>query len=323
MKTRILLTITLLTLLNLSFAQENVKIGDKKKEKVEKPDSLKFWKYNVFGSLTTTQSAYMNWSAGGDNSLSLNGLVRVKFKYETKKFYWDNSYNFALGMNVIFKDGSVAKTDDIIDMQTKAGWKFAKNWSLVGTFGFLTQFTHAYLGTDGHFSSSFMAPGYFSPSVAIEYRPFEGFYVTATPTKGIITIINDQTLANRGAFGNKAADRDANGNIINLGEKVRYQLGAYLSIGFAKDLTKNIAIDTKLSLFSNYFQEKPQNIDVMYDLLFKFKINSWLSSYFQLSLVYDDDIQIPLENGEFGPRLQLKQILGIGLAYTFKNHDFK
>lgn len=323
MKTRILLLLAILTIGLPSIAQENnVKVG-KKKEKVEKPDSLKFWKYNVFGSLSTTQSAYMNWSAGGDNSLSLNGIVRVKFKYETKKFYWDNSYNFALGMNIIFKDGSVAKTDDEINLQTKAGWKFAKNFSLVAQFGFLTQFTHGYIADETHFSSSFMAPGYFSPAIAIEYRPFEGFYVTATPAKGIITVINDQTLANRGAFGNTPADLDGNGNIINLGEKIRYQLGAYLSIGFAKELTKSISIDTKLSLFSNYFQEKPQNIDVMYDLLFKFKINSWLSSYFQLAIVYDDDIQVPLGNETYGPRLQLKQILGLGLAYTFKNHDFK
>lgn len=320
---KVLLTLAVITAVNFSFSQEeNVKVG-KNKNKVEKPDSLKFWRYNIFGSLTTTQSAYMNWSSGGDNSLSLNGLVRIKFKYEKEKFYWDNAYNFALGMNIIFKDGSVAKTDDVIDMQTKVGWKFAKHWSLVGTFGFLTQFTHGYIADETHFSSSFMAPGYFSPAIAIEYRPFEGFYVTATPAKGIITVVNDQILANRGAYGNKPADLDPDGNIINLGEKVRYQLGAYLSIGYAKELTKNIAIDTKLSFFSNYFQDKPQNIDVMYDLLFKFKINSWLSSYLQVAIVYDDDIQIPLGNGEFGPRLQLKQILGLGLAYTFKNHDFK
>jgi hypothetical protein len=316
MKLKILMLLTCLNLLNTAYLQDN-------KIKIEKPDSLKFWKYNVFGSLSTTQSAYMNWSAGGDNSLSLNGIVRVKFIYENEKFYWDNAYNFALGMNVIFKDGSVAKTDDAINMQTKAGWKFAKNFSLVGTFGFLTQFTHGYLGDETHFTSSFMAPGYFSPAIAIEYRPFDGFFVTATPAKGIVTIVNDQTLANRGAFGVKGADYNAAGNIVNLGEKVRYQFGAYLSIGYTKEITKNIGIDTKLSFFSNYFQDKPQNIDVWYDLLFKFKINNWLTSYFQLAIVYDDDITVPTGDGNYGPRLQLKQILGLGLAYTFKNHDFK
>ncbi|MEZ4937361.1 MAG: DUF3078 domain-containing protein [Crocinitomicaceae bacterium] len=323
MRTKLFFALFFLTLSHFSFAQDGEGKVKNKKVKIEKPDSLKLWKYNMFGSLSTTQSAYMNWASGGDNSISLNGIIRLKFKYETKKFFWDNAYNFALGMNVIFKDGSVAKTDDVINLQTKAGWKFAKSWSLVGEFGFLTQFTHGYIADEVHFSSSFMAPGYYSPSIAVEYRPFEGFYVTATPLKGIITVVNDQVLANRGAYGNKAADYDANGNIINLGEKVRYQLGAYLSIGFAKELTKSIAIDTKLSLFSNYFQERPQNIDVNFDLLFKFKINSWLSSYLMLAIVYDDDVKIPLGNDTYGPRLQLKQILGLGLAYTFKNHDFK
>lgn len=318
MKKAILLLITCLTLITPIFSQD----GDGKPKNVEKPDSLKFWKYNVFGSLSTTQSAYLNWSAGGDNSLSLNGIVRIKFKYETKKFYWDNTYNMALGMNVIFKDGSVAKTDDIINLQTKAGWKFHPKMALIGSFGFLTQFTHGYLGDDFHFSSSFMAPGYFSPAIAWEYRPFEGFSLTVTPVKGIITIVNDQTLANRGAFGVKRADLDANGNILNLGEKVRYQIGAYISVEYVKELTKSIGIDTKLSLFSNYL-EKPQNVDIWWDLLFKFKINTWLSSYLQVSIVYDDDIHVPTENGNYGPRLQLKQILGLGLAYTFKNHDFK
>jgi len=77
-----------------------------------------------------------------------------------------------------------------------------------------------------------------------------------------------------------------------------------------------------LTLFSNYL-DTPQNIDVLWDLLIQMKINDFLSASFTSNLICDDDIKTGIDTDDDGtidkegPRIQFKQILGIGLSYTF------
>ena len=77
-----------------------------------------------------------------------------------------------------------------------------------------------------------------------------------------------------------------------------------------------------LSLYSDYLR-KFGNIDITYDLTFNFIINKFMKANLSAHLIYDDDIKYKEDtNGDgelelFGPRLQLKQLLGIGVAFTF------
>lgn len=53
-----------------------------------------------------------------------------------------------------------------------------------------------------------------------------------------------------------------------------------------------------------------------------FKINDWLTASWSFALIYDDDIDISVydSNGNLtgvGPRAQIKNVIGIGLGYTF------
>ena len=81
-------------------------------------------------------------------------------------------------------------------------------------------------------------------------------------------------------------------------------------------------MDTKLKLFSNYLKS-PGNIDVNWDLMLLMKVNKWLSASVSASLIYDDDIDIPLDknddgiNDNVGPRVQFKEVIGVGLNLTF------
>ena len=53
------------------------------------------------------------------------------------------------------------------------------------------------------------------------------------------------------------------------------------------------------------------------------KVNKWLSASVSASLIYDDDIDIPLDknddgiNDNVGPRVQFKEVIGVGLNLTF------
>jgi hypothetical protein len=75
-------------------------------------------------------------------------------------------------------------------------------------------------------------------------------------------------------------------------------------------------------LFSNYIV-KPENIDVNWENLITMKINSWFSANIHYTMLYDDDVKIAWDsnddgiNDRFGARLQIKQLLGIGLTYKF------
>lgn len=59
-------------------------------------------------------------------------------------------------------------------------------------------------------------------------------------------------------------------------------------------------------------------MDIDWDFLLSMKINKFLSATFNTTLRYDDDVHYIDEEGvSKGPRVQFRQILGIGLAYKF------
>ena len=84
---------------------------------------------------------------------------------------------------------------------------------------------------------------------------------------------------------------------------------------------ENVMLSLKLDLFSNYL-DNPQNVDVNLELLFAFKINKFLQASISSTLLYDDNTQVPvqLDNGDYrqGKGVQLKNVIGIGLAYKIQ-----
>ena len=91
---------------------------------------------------------------------------------------------------------------------------------------------------------------------------------------------------------------------------------------FKKEIVKNVELDTKLNLFSNYLEE-PGNIDVNWDLLLNMKVNEWLSASLICNLIYDHDIDIAVDDNNdgviegSGPRTQFKEVLGVGINMKF------
>jgi len=47
------------------------------------------------------------------------------------------------------------------------------------------------------------------------------------------------------------------------------------------------------------------------------KINKFLTANITTNLLYDDDIMIKDADGNIGPRVQFKEILGVGLTFKF------
>ncbi len=265
------------------------------------------WTYKAVGAITGTHASFKNWNAGGQNTLSWIALLDAQANYKKDKFSWENGLNLAYGQNRVVKS-PWTKTDDIISMYTKGGYQFSKVWSAALLVDFKSQFDLGY-GADGTFASKFMAPGYLTIALGVEHNPFDNFQMLISPFAGKLTFVNDFTLSNAGSYG------------VTPGENLRREFGAFVKILYSEKLMENVTFKGKLELFSNYLNN-PQNIDVNLETLFNFKINKWLSASWSLNMMYDDDIDIKVLDGDdnligFGPRAQFKNVLSLGVSYIF------
>lgn len=280
------------------------------------------WKLKAAFGVNGTQSSFVNWSSGGRNNISAIGFLSASANYSKNKWQWKNNLELALGgmkyLDSIGRKQGFQKTDDKIDFSTNVGYKLKDKWYLSFIGGFRTQFMDGYsYPNDSVKVSTFMAPGYINLSLGIDYSPNDNFSLFVSPLSSKMTIVNDQRLADLGAFGVDQAVFSANGGAVE-GKKFRAEFGAYLKMTYQKEVFHNVNLKAKLELFSNY-AHNPQNIDVNADVLWTFKINSWLSASLNWTVIYDDDISVRDSKGNFGPRTQFKSVLGLGVSYTLRN----
>lgn len=300
----------------LSFGQDSTSVAG---------DSIpKYWKLQSTFGLNGTQSSFVNWSAGGRNNITLMGYIEAGAIYEKNNWKWNSNIGLALGgLQYIGKDSDdrLQKTDDKIDIATSIGHRLKESWYIALNGGFRTQFLDGFnFPNDSVRVSTFMAPGYTSLSLGIDFSPSKDLTVFLSPISSKMTFVRDQTLADAGAFGVEGATYDVStGEVLTRGKMFRSELGAYFKFMYNATLAKNIEMKSKLELFSNYL-DKPQNIDVNAEILFNFKVNSWFSASLNWNLIYDDDIDIRDAKGNVGPRTQFKSVIGLGVSYTLKNH---
>jgi hypothetical protein len=291
------------------------------KLKKEAPDTIQGWKKGAVTSLTLSQTSLTNWAAGGENSFAVNGLFSGFIDYRKDKLVWNNTLDLGYGLAQQGKGAEFKKTDDKFDFTSKLGREAFKNVYYSGLLNFKTQMTPGYDYPNDSTKtkiSDFMAPAYLLGALGLDYQPNTYLSVFLAPITGRITFVNNQELANAGAFGVKAATYDSEGTLLTEGEKSRYEFGGYFRLSYTKkdfkpEVLKNVAFTTKLDLFSNYLVN-PQNIDVNWEVLLAFKVNKYIVVNFNTQLIYDDDIIIP---GKTGPGTQFKEILGAGFSYNF------
>jgi len=289
--------------------------------KEQSTDTLDGWKTGGLVSLNLTQVSLTNWSAGGENSLSANGIISLFSNLKKGNSTWDNSLEISYGL---LQQGSddLRKTDDRIDFTSKYGQKAFKNWYYAGLVNFKTQMTDGYNYPDDSTEiSRFLAPAYGLGAIGLDYKPSEVFSLFISPLTIKMTIVNDQTLADAGAFGVDPAEYDGFGVQTKSGLTSRVEYGGYLRALLKKDIMENINLQTKFELFSNY--EKATYIDVNWEVLIAMKVNKYISATLSTQLIYDHDIEIAVDSnndGIFdtaGPRTQFKEVLGVGISYKF------
>lgn len=267
-----------------------------------------YWKKGGTAALTFSQTSLSNWSGGGDNAISTNAQLNLFANYTKAKNAWDNTLKLEYGL-LKQGDQGVRKSIDKIDFVTKYGHQASKKWYYSALLDFKTQFAKGYNYAKSEDESdvkvsNFMAPAYILLSLGMDYKPNETFSAYISPITGKTTVVNDDDLSDAGAFG------------VDPGDKIRTEFGALSKLTLKKTIAKNVDLKSTLDLFTAY--ETFGNIDVNWDLMINMKVNKFLTASINTTLVYDDDVEYVNKDGvNKGVKVQFKEILGIGLAYSF------
>ena len=286
-------------------------------------DSASPWRNKNKVGFDISQIAFINWSAGGNSAIS--GLIKGDFSrvYTKGNQKWVNELIVRYGLNQ--QDGvELRKTEDLIQLNSTFGYRkdSISNWYHSAKFNFNTQFSngYAYPNTEKAISRLF-APAYIFLGVGTENSSkskHRVFYLSPFTFK--TTFVLDQTLANQGAFGVTEAIVDSNDMIITNGKQIRTELGFLFSSYYKKEIAKNIVWVNKLVLFTDYIN-KFGNIDIDYDFKLDMTVNQYVKVNIGARIIYDDDIKAKEEQDgkqvTLGPKLQIRQMLGVGLVYTF------
>lgn len=292
--------------------------------RTEKPDTISHWKKINKVGIDFTQITFVNWSAGGNNSIS--GLAKGQFirNYLNDNKKWDNELIVRYGINKQ-EAQDIRKTDDQINLNSTLGYRKDTicNWYYGGKFSFLTQFAngYSYPNVDQAISKPF-APAYVFLGIGAEYsRKDLGFNIYLSPLTQKTTLVLDRRLSNSGAFGVDKAIYDETGTIIiKNGKRHRTELGALINSQYKTKIMTNINLDTRATLYTDYLKDFG-NIDVDWQLRLEMVVNKYVRANIGTHLLYDNDIKNKREVEGVqiteGPRVQWKQILGVGLEYTF------
>lgn len=285
---KVLLSVSLLWALS-SYAQE---------QPVQ--DSTKAWSIVGQNTLMLNQSAFSNWVAGGANNIGWQAGVNYNMTYEKDKDLWENLIILGYGVNNTQGVGN-RKTQDVINLSTNYGRKLSGSWYASVGAGLISQFAPGYEdGNNPEASkiSNFMSPGYVNLGAGFTYKPSDNFTMTLRPANARFTFVLDKDLQWAGNYGLK-----------NDGDSMLFQFGFLGTAQYKVKLMENITLQNNASVFSNYL-DHPERLVLSYSGILNMKVNKYISTNVTLDLLYDHN-QIK--------KTQLKQTLGIGLAYNIDN----
>src|SRR5690606_3295983 len=195
-----------------------VKIPELEVQEVEIPQStlnlkVDYWRtWTSFGINANQASFSENWNGGGVNSISIGGT------FDRKSVYTKDDKNFTTQLILQYgmlknKNQLARKSNDRIFWDNKAALKLSKSWSLFASLAWETQFSEGYSYGKKKSDSSqdsitgtisnFMAPGYITESVGIEFTPDKSFSLRFGTGTARQTFILDDRLVydNKKSFG--------------------------------------------------------------------------------------------------------------------------
>lgn len=315
---KILVTVFIAFFCLTVFSQSNQIITSK-----PTPDSLKTWRLKNKAGVDLSEVTFINWNAGGSNSISALSNLLSTLTYKKNRLTWVNRGVLRLGGNKQ-EAQRIRKTDDVLEITSNLGYQkdTLSNWYYSGRFNLKTQMLHGFSYPDrDNPISKFFAPGYVFLGVGAEYgKNIDELSLYMSPLTYKGTFVLDKDLANSGAFGVEPEVLDANGNVVREGKQTRTEIGLLLTATYQANLFENIDIRSHAELYSDYINSFG-NVDVNWEVLVNFKVNDFVRAALGSHVIYDDDVdafeEVDGKQVNKGPKVQWKQILGIGVTMDF------
>ncbi|MEN8139388.1 MAG: DUF3078 domain-containing protein [Bacteroidota bacterium] len=268
-----------------------------------------YWKSDTKAEALFSENYYSNWNAGGDNIVT--ALLRFDWHaiYNKENIKWDNILKVEYGMNrQEEKDGR--KTSDLIEYTGTFGYRVVEKWYATTQLRFNTQFSNGYdYRDDGDhiLKSAFFSPAKIFVGVGAKYTRNDDFYFYISPfTENTTFVFNDQ-LAIKG---------DINRNK----ERVYHKIGPWIDVFWKYNFYKNYSLLNKLSVYSDYVHDFGSIDYLDWQLDLSMPLHKYFTVNFGFHVKYEKDVLFNIEEsatGEKERRIQVRQILGIGLMYEF------
>ena len=252
------------------------------------------WKRGGNVSFLFNQSAFNNeWLAGGTSNIAGNIGLNYDFNYKTSELIWDNKFIVAYGLTKL-KSQDVTKTDDRLEFTSLLGKKASGYWFYSAFFNFRTQMD---TGNDalGNKISHFFSPAYLQAGPGMLWKKSDNLKINIAPATSRLIFVHKHFTQFDSAFG------------VEQGETSRFEFGAALNAYYKLSLMENISMENILNLYSNYL-DKPQNVDIDYQMNLVMKINKYISANVAFQAIYDDNAI-----GAF----QIREVFGLGVNYGF------
>ncbi|AUC17154.1 hypothetical protein BTO06_17095 [Tenacibaculum sp. SZ-18] len=283
------LCLVLLLLNQNTFSQDVKKVQDDKKK-----DSIpKKWNTKTKLAFILNQSTFSNWIAGGTNTVAGNLNASYEFNYKKKRWKWDNKITSSYGLSYVDEQG-VRKTDDQLELNSLFGYKSRNNWFFSFYNNLKTQFTRGYDYTENPklAISDFFSPAYLSFGPGMLWKKSDNKSINIAPLSSRFTFVSPE-------FSGKYGVKDGRTSSFGLG----FNLSSYFKI----NLTDTLKMENILAVYADYL-DKPQNIDIDYQINFFVKISKYFSTNLGFHTIIDDNAS---------SKIQFKQLFGLGLNYVF------
>jgi hypothetical protein len=215
------------------------------------------------------------------------------------------------------KENGYRKNQDLIELNSK----YNRNaWGKIGTsasFYMKTQLAKGYnYPNDSVIISKFLNPATITLGLGFEYKPIKNTSINVAPLSYKNTFVLDTALIDQTIHG------------IEEGKLSLQEMGAQIVMDNKFSPFKDLTITNHIRLFSNYL-DKPQNVDVDWELTMDQKVNWFFTIRLNLHLIYDDNVRFPVKNSEGNPvqnpdgsdktiaKTQFKEFVGLSLQFEF------
>ena len=261
----------------------------------KKKDSIQKWK--IVGKFTFlfNQSSFSNWTSGGENTIAGNININYDFNYKKNNWNWDNKIITGYGLSHI-SDKGYRKTNDEFEYNSLLGLKSKGYWFFSFFTNLRTQYSRGYDYSKDPPNpvSDFLSPAYLSYGPGFLWKKSDDLRINIAPATSRFTFVSKEFS---GKYG------------VDLGKRHNFSLGFNLSSYMKFELMENVTMENILALYSDYL-EKPENIDINYQMNFLMDINKYLSMNITFHAIFDDNTS---------SKIQFREVFGLGIKYTFHN----